>query len=467
MTHTQCIPEQMEFQGLGSRRVVAAPNGGAITSDAGGLLLREVERRVRLIDRFAACFKDGREPGRVEHALLALLKQRVFALALGYEDLNDHERLRFDPMVQVLSGKLEPARRKAGPPLAGKSTLNRLERAPNEGDERYHKVSYREEEVDRLLVEHFLEAHKKPPKRVILDLDATDDPVHGEQEGRFFHGYYKSYCYLPLYIFCEGFLLGARLRPSNIDASAGAVEELERIIPRIRDRWPKVPILIRADSDFAREAIMSWCEGRGVDYVIGLARNPRLEGAVGGELAEAKARHEATGKPARVFKSFLHRTLKSWSRPRRVVAKAEHLQKGANPRFVVTSLREEEMDAKTLYERLYCARGEMENRIKEQQLEMFADRTSCATMRSNQLRLYLSSLAYLLLHALRRLGLRGTQFARATCGTLRTRLLKIGALVRVSVRRVKVAMASGHPYAREFCLAWRNLRAGPLPKCGV
>ena len=393
--------------------------------------------------------------------------QRVYALALGHEDLNDHERLRFDPMLQILSGKLAPTRRKGGPALAGKSTLNRLERLAREGDARYHKILYDEEAIDRLFVDNFLRAHRRAPGRIVLDLDATDDAVHGRQEGRFFHGYHGCYCYLPLYIFCGNFLLCARLRPSNVDASAGVVEELERIVPQIRARWPKVSILLRADSDFSRDGIMAWCEAQGVDYVFGLAKTSRLREAVKGELAEAKARHEATGKAARVFRSFPHRTLTSWSRVRRVVAKAEHLAKGANPRFIVTSLGQEVIEAKRLYERIYCARGNMENRIKEQQLDLYADRTSCARMRSNQLRLYLSAVAYEVVHALRRLGLRGTAFAKATVGTVRTRLLRIGAQVRVSVRRVKVALASGHPHIDVFHHAWRNLRAGPEGEAAV
>ena len=461
MTRTQCIAEQMEFQGLGSRRVIATSNGGAITSDAGGLLLRDTEGRVKLIAGFAACFEDGRDARRVEHELGALLRQRVYALALGYEDVNDHERLRFDPMLQILSGKLEATRRKGGPALAGKSTLNRLERLAGDGDERYHKIAYRGEAIDRLLVDDFLRSQRRAPGRIVLDIDATDDPVHGCQEGRFFHGYHGHYCYLPLYIFCGDFLLCARLRPSNIDASSGVVEELERIVAQIRARWPQVSILLRADSDFSREWIMAWCEAQGVDYVFGLAKTSRLQEAVKDELAEAKARHQSTGKGARLFRSFPHRTLTSWSRVRRVVAKAEHLAKGANPRFIVTSLDEEAIDAKPLYERIYCARGTMENRLKEQQLDLYADRTSCTRMRSNQLRLYLSAVAYELMHALRRLGLRGTAFAKATCGTVRTRLLKIGAQVRVSVRRVHVALATGYPYMNVFFHAWRNLRAGP------
>jgi len=292
---------------------------------------------------------------------------------------------------------------------------------------------------------------------VVLDLDATDDPIHGEQEGRFFHGYYGHYCYLPLYVFAGEHLLCARLRPSNIDGSAGAVEEVERIVKALRRVWPEVKIIVRGDSGFCREPLMKWCEEKGVDFVFGLARNPKLEKILGGELQQAQQEFERTGKAARVFKEFSYRTKKSWSRARRVVAKAEHLAKGANPRFIVTSLGPEWMEGRKLYEEFYCARGEMENRIKEQQLALFADRTSTAFLRSNQLRLYLSSIAYCLLQALRRLGLAGTQMAKAQCQTIRVKLLKIGARIRVTARKVWVSMASGCPYAEVFGHAFRNL----------
>ncbi len=438
MTHTQCIPERMEFQRLGCRDVTAAADGGAITSDAGALLLREAERSVNLIAGLAACFEDGRDPRRVEHELGALVRQRVYALALGYEDVNDHERLRFDPMLQILSGKLAPTRRKGGPALAGKSTLNRLERLAAEGETTRSRTGPRGS--DCWWTTSFIVLDSTPPTTRCTAVRILPRLGH--------------YCYLP-------HNLCARLRPSNIDASAGVVEELERIVAQIRARWPQVSILLRADSDFSREWSMAWCEAQGVDYVFGLAKTSRLQEAVKDELAEAKARHQSPGKGARLFRSFPHRTLTSWSRVRRVVAKAEHLAKGANPRFIVTSLDEEAIDAKPLYERLYCARGTMENRLKEQQLDLFADRTSCTRMRSNQLRLYLSAVAYEVVHALRRLGLRGTAFAKATSGTLRTRLLKIGAQVRVSVRRIQVALASGNPYVEVFFHTWRNLRAGP------
>jgi len=315
------------------------------------------------------------------------------------------------------------------------------------------------------LVDLFLEAPPRPPKQIVLDLDATDDPLHGQQEGRFFHGYYSCYCYLPLYVFCGRHLLAALLRPSNIDASAGAVAEVARIVDRIRAAWPRVHILLRADSGFARDELMAWCEANRVDYVFGLARNPRLVTELEGDLAKAAAEHAETERPARRFKEFSYATWESWSRARRVIGKAEHLPKGPNPRFIVTSLPPSAIDARTLYERVYCARGEMENRIKEQQLDLFADRTSTATMRANQLRLWFASFAYVLLEALRRIGLRHTQFQDATCGTIRLKLLKLGARVTVSVRRIKVAIASACPYRAEFALAHLRLATwtGPPP----
>jgi hypothetical protein len=385
-----------------------------------------------------------------------MVAQRVFGIALGYEDLIDHDQLRHDPVLATLAGKLT-ARRKNCAPLAGKSTLNRLEHAPS-GPARYHKIGHDGAAIERLSVDLFLEAHKTPPKQIILDLDATDDPLHGHQEGRFFHGYYDCYCYLPLYVFCGRHLLAAKLRRSNIDASAGAVDEVERLVAQIRARWTRVSILLRADSGFARDALMAWCEANGVDYVFGLARNERLVGAIADDLAAAEIESLARRGPARRFADFAWRTLDSWSRTRRVVAKAEHLPKGSNPRFVVTSLAASKADARALYEDIYCARGDAENRIKEQQLDLFADRTSAATMRANQLRLWFASFAYVLLDALRRIALRHTQFAAATCGTIRLKLLKIGAQVRTSVRRIKVAMASACPYQTEYHLAYLYLK---------
>jgi Transposase DDE domain group 1 len=359
-------------------------------------------------------------------------------------------------VLATLAGKLV-ARRKNCAPLAGKSTLNRLEHAPA-GASRYHKIGHDAVAIEGLFIDLFLEAHPTPPKEIILDLDATDDPLHGHQEGRFFHGYYDCYCYLPLYVFCGKHLLAAKLRRSNIDASAGAVEEVARIIDQIRARWPRVKILLRADSGFARDGLMAWCEAHGVDYIFGLARNQRLVGAIADDLTAAELESLTNGGPARRFADFFWRTRESWSQARRVVAKAEHLPQGANPRFVVTSLRAAEINARSLYENVYCARGEVENRIKEQQLDLFADRTSAATMRANQLRLWFASFAYVLLDALRRIGLRHTQFAAATCGTIRLKLLKIGAQVRLSVRRIKIAMASACPYRAEYHLAYHALQ---------
>ena len=385
-----------------------------------------------------------------------MVAQRVFGIALGYEDIVDHDQLRHDPVLATLAGKLR-SKRKDCAALAGKSTLNRLEHAPR-GPSRYHKIGHDGAAIEGLFVELFLEAHRTAPRQIVLDLDATDDPLHGHQEGRFFHGFYDCYCYLPLYVFCGNHLLAAKLRRSNIDASAGAVEEVARIAAKIRARWPRVAIVLRADSGFARDALMGWCEVNRVDFVFGLARNKRLVGRIAEDLAAAAAESLACGDPVRRFADFAWRTLDSWSRDRRVVAKAEHLPKGPNPRFVVTSLSADAIDARVLYEDVYCARGQVENRIKEQQLDLFADRTSAATMRANQLRLWFASFAYVLLDALRRIGLRHTQFAAATCGTIRLKLLKIGAQVRTSVRRIKVAMASACPYQTEYHLAYLYLK---------
>lgn len=458
---TECSADSYGFAPVEGRAVVAAFDGGAITSDAGALLLGATDRAIGLLDDFATCFRDMRRAEFIEHEVCTLIGQRVFGIALGYEDLNDHDTLRHDPVMAVLAGKLE-GRRADCAPVAGKSTLNRLELS-REAPTRYHKISHDGQAIEDLFVEQFLKAHgRRKPKQITLDLDATDDPVHGHQEGRFFQGYYDCYCYLPLYIFCGRHLLAAKLRRSNIDASAGALEEIERIVGRIRERWPRVRILLRGDSGFCREELMAWCEAKRVAYVFGLARNERLTAEIENELAMAKEEARKTGKAARCFKDFEWRTLDSWSRTRRVIGKAEWSGRGrgeANPRFVVTSLNGDEAGARHLYEKVYCARGEMENRIKECQLDLFADRTSAATMRANQLRLWFASMAYVLLCALRRIGLAHTQFAHATCATLRLCLLKIGALVKVSVRRIKVAMASAHPWQHEWTLAHARLSA--------
>jgi Transposase DDE domain group 1 len=452
---TECSADLLGFAPAQGRAVVAAFDGGKMTSDAGALLLGATDWAIGLVKRFAECFIDSRAPDLIEHEVRTLVGQRVFALALGYEDLVDHDELRHDPTMAVLAGKLS-ARRKDCAPLAGKSTLNRLELGGVEPT-RYHRIAWDGAKIEALFVGLFLEAHRSPPQQIILDLDATDDPLHGHQEGRFFHGYYDGYCYLPLYIFCGRHLLASKLRRADIDAAAGAVEQTARIVTRIRAAWPQVRILLRADSGFAREGLMKWCEANGVDFLFGLAKNERLVAEIAAKLAAAEADSKATGQPARRFQEFQWSTRDSWSRQRRVVAKAEWTAGAANPRFVVTSLSREEVEPRRLYEEIYCARGDMENRIKECQLDLFADRTSAATMRANQLRLWFASMAYVLLCALRRIGLQQTQFAKATCTTIRLKLLKIGALVRTSVRRIKIAMASGCPYQREFALAHARL----------
>jgi hypothetical protein len=456
---TECSPALFDFAPVEGRRVVAGFDGGAITSNAGALLLGATDRAITLVSRFAACFRDARMPERIEHDITTLVGQRIFGIALGHEDVVDHDPLRHDPVLAVLAGKLA-ARRRDCAPLAGKSTLNRLEHAPAGEPGRSHRIGHDAGAIEGLFVDVFLEAHRKaPPQQIILDHDATDVPLHGHQEGRFFHGHCDAYCCLPLYVFCGRHLLAARLRRSNIDASAGAVEEVARIVRQIRARWPRVRILLRADSSFAREALMAWCEANRVDCLFGLARNPRLVEEIAIDLAWAQDEATRTGRPARRFRDFCWSTLDSWSRRRRVVAKAEWTRGEANPRFVVTSLCPAEIDARVLYERVCCARGEMENRIKECQLDLFAGRASAATMRANQLRLWFAATAYVLLCALRRIGLAHTQFANATCGTLRLALLKIGAQVRSSVRRVTIAMASGHPFQNEFGLAHARITA--------
>ena len=459
---TKCTQRSFGFQGVERRGVTARFDAPAITSDAGGLLLRELESKLGLLEVFSQCFSDLRDPRYTIHSLQELLAQRIYGIALGYEDLNDHEQLRHDPLMALLAGKHDPAPSE-GFALAGKSTLNRLELTAQRPT-KYKKIVANHRRLEDFFVDAFLriESRKAPPKRIVLDLDATDDPLHGHQLGRFFHGYYKCYCYLPLYIFCGSHLLCAKLRPSNIDASAGSVKQLAQIVSQIRAKWPKVKIVIRGDSGFCRENIMAWCEANRVDYVLGLAKNSRLSRILGKELHQAKEQFEATGQAARVYQDFQYRTKKSWSRQRRVVGKAEHLAKGSNPRFVVTSLSSNKFDAANTYEKQYCARGDMENRIKEQQLYLFADRTSASTMRANQLRLWLSSVAYVLLNALRELGLQGTELERAQCHTIRTKLLKIGAAIRVTVRKVWVSMSSSYPFMETFNRVFNTLQALPL-----
>ena len=487
----ECSTTLFEFAPVEDRKVVADFGGGTMTSNAGALLLGGADKAVKLVERAASCFIDRRNPALIEHSVATLVEQRIFGLALGYEDLNDHDALRHDPLFAVLAGKLK-ARRADCAPVAGKSTLNRLERSKEEPS-LYHKIAYDGAAIERLLVDLFLESHASAPEKITLDLDATDDPLHGEQEGRFFHGYYDCYCYLPLYVFCGDQLLVAKLRKADIDASAGAAAEIARVIARIRARWPKVRIILRADSGFAREELMAWCEANDVEFLFGLAQNSRLNAEIAADLSAAAEASVATGKPTRRFKDFKYRTLDSWSRERRVVGKAEWMTPSvaeaadttqrrkkkakkarkakadapppillpgrANPRFIVTSLKADKHEARALYEKHYCARGEMENHIKECQLDLFADRTSSHTMRANQLRLWLASFAYVLMSALRRIGLSNTRLAGATCGTIRLKLLKIGALVKTSFRRILFSMASAFPYVDDYAAAWAALHS--------
>jgi len=471
---TDCREEQLVFQGVGRRAVVADFSAGRLSTDAGGLLLlREVAERSGLLRRFAACFTDHRSPALIEHTVAELVSQRVLAVACGYEDLNDHDTLRDDALLAAAAGKADltgAQRRRArdrGHALAGKSTLNRWERTPADATAaaRYQKIVYDGAAIEGFFVDAFVAAHPSPPAEVILDLDATDDPVHGQQEGRFFHGYYGGYCYLPLYIFAGDFLLAAKLRRADADGAAGAVEEVARIVGQLRAQWPDVRVIVRGDSGFCRDALMTWCEAQGVDYVLGVARNARLLAAVTPELALAALGCAVTQAPVRLFKEFVYQTRDSWTRARRVVGKAEHLPGKANPRFVVTSLAADRWAAAPLYEQLYCARGDMENRIKEQQLGLFADRTSTATMRANQLRLWIASVAYVLVHEVRRVGLQGTALARAQVPTIRTRLFKLGGVVRVSVRRLAVALSGVFPLRALFRAVLANLQTAYPLRC--
>ena len=452
---TECNQWSFGFEACGKREIVARFDGGTISSDGGALLLRQTDTRLKLLPRLAECFLDGRNQKQVEHSVLAMLAQRIYGLALGYEDVNDHEQLRNDPVFGMLAGREELEQ-----PLAGKSTLNRLELGSGTQD-RYKKITFWKEALDELLVKVFLESQQQAPEQIVLDIDTTDLPLHGQQEGRFFHGYYDCYCYLPLYVFCGEQVLCARLREANHDAAFGSRQEIEKIVAQIRAAWPSVKIILRGDSGFCRNELMSWCESQGVDFVFGMARNQKLRKIIGAQMHAATQQWNQTGKPARVFTDFEYQTKKTkkggWERPRRVAAKAEHIDGKENPRFVVTSLASEPWPAKVLYEELYCARGDMENRIKEQ-FSLFADRVSAETMRANQLRLYLSTMAYILVSGLRRLGLKATALAEAQVSTIRTKLLKIGAQIRVTVRKVWVSMASSYPWQELYRQVWTNLR---------
>jgi hypothetical protein len=452
---TECNQSSFGFEASGKREIVARFDGGTISSDGGALLLRQTDKRLNLLPRLAECFLDGRNQEQVEHSILEMLSQRIYGLALGYEDINDHEQLRSDPVFGILAGRHELAE-----PLAGKSTLNRMELGSGQKD-RYKKITYWKDSIDELLVKLFIESHCEAPEQIILDVDTTDLPLHGKQEGRFFHGYYDSYCYLPLYIFCGEQVLCARLREANHDAAFGSLAEIQRIVTQMRAAWPEVKIILRGDSGFCRNELMSWCESNRVEFVFGMARNQRLRKIIGAQMHEATQQWQQTGKPARVFTEFAYQTKKTkkggWDRARRVAAKAEHLDGKENPRFVGTSLPSQEWPAQVLYEELYCARGDMENRIKEQ-FSLFAHRVSSETIRANQMRLYLSAMAYVLVSGLRRLGLKATELAQAQVSTIRTKLLKIGAQIRITVRKVWVSMASSYPWQDLYQQVWMNLR---------
>jgi hypothetical protein len=454
MTMTECNQDRFEFASAhGRREIVAEFSGGTVSSDGGALLLQEADSKMNLLARFSQCFMDRRNPVLIEHSIEQMIRQRVYALALGYEDLNDHEQLRQDPLWSALAGKAQPG----SEPLAGKSTLNRMELGAGIAS-RYKKITFWRDSVDELLVNVFLDAHPVAPQQIVLDIDTTDMALHGNQEGKFYHGYYKHYCYLPLYIFCGDHVLCARLRPSSIGPAVGSRKEVERVVQQIRQSWPEVSIILRGDSGFCSDELMTWCEKNRVDFVVGMARNSRVEGLISGSLAEAKQQFEATPQPARIFVEFEYETLKgTWSKKRRVVAKAEHINGKSNPRFIVTSLDSERWEKQKLYEELYCARGDMENRIKEQ-FVLFADRVSASTMRANQQRIYLSVIAYTLLNGLRRLGLQTTTMATAQVGTIRLKLLKIGALIQVTVRKVWVRLASSYPYQALFSQVLQQLR---------
>lgn len=441
----------MEFQALGSRRVVAGFDGGTLSSDGGLLLLRDMDRSMGLSRQLAGCFVDTRAADLVTHTVHSMVGQRVHALALGYEDLNDHQALRHDPLLAAAADKPD-----AGV-LASAPTLNRLE-VSSDREGRYHKVHAQPESIQALLLKFGVQGLRRGQREVIIDLDATDDPLHGRQEGRFFHGYYDGYCYLPLYGFIGDAIVWAQLRTATGDASKGTVEALEAIVAAVRRRCPRARIVVRADSGFCRESIMVWCEEHRVDYVLGLARNPRLVAALTPALDRAHQQACLCGGTARVYHEFDYQTLNTWSRPRRVVGKAERLGDKDNPRFIVTTLTRE---AAALYEKVYCARGEMENRIKEQQQDLFADRLSSAGFAANQLRLWLSAFAYQLVERLRAYALKGTELAQATAGTIRLKLFKLAARIEVSVRRIRVRLSEAHPSRDLFTHVWRRLRSLP------
>lgn len=458
-----CEAKPIGFYRYGRREVIAAFDAEMTSSDGGLLVLREVDQQLGLMARLAGCFMDHRDPDKIEHSLQSLVVQRVFGIACGYEDLNDHDTLRRDPLLAMAAGKKDISGQDRvlagdrGCPLAGKSTLNRLELTECDAtaESRYCKIVYSAEAMDALMVDIFLSSYSTEPKQLVLDIDATNDPLHGQQEGRYFHGYYRQYCYLPLYVFCEGHLLLARVRGADVQPSTGSTQELEAIVRRIRERWPHVQIVVRGDSGFARDELMCWCEDNGVDFVLGLQKNSVLESQIEPLLVKAEHEHKRTGESVRFYDDFRYKTQSSWRQERRVIGKAEYIPGKANPRFVVTSLSPEAHRASALYEGVYCARGDMDSRIKEQQLGLFADRTSTRTMRANQLRLYFSSFAYILMHQLRIRVLAGTELEKAQVWTIRVRLLKVAAVVRQTVRRIVVSLSNTFPLQDIFLRASR------------
>ena len=467
---THCIEGQMEFQGLGKRTVVADFDGGDLTSDAGLLLLREVDQERGVCERLAACCVDHRDQRRIEHSLVDLWRQRVMALACGYEDINDHRRLRGDRMLAVacnrddITGQSRRRERDRGIALASPSTLNRLELGMRgtAAHHRYKRIHVDTDKLDRLLVDLFVEAYARVPEEVVVDIDATDVQLHGHQEGRRYNAHYGGQIYLPLYITCGSHVLCCRLRGAEREAAHGAKDELARVVAFLRGHWPDVRVIVRGDSGFCRDEIMAWCEAmKGVDYVFGLAHNVRLTRRTVKHMERSRRRMIATGKPSRRFTGFRYRTLESWSRKRRVVAKAEWLA-GESPRpssrFIVTSLSADRWPKHELYEKLYCGRANIENEIKQQQMCLFSDRLSSSVMVANQLRMYVSALAGELLETLRRVGLKQTPMEKARADTTRSRLVKQAATVKVSVRRVVVSMASPSPHQGVFRRAHANLR---------
>ena len=489
---TDCIPEQFKFEPVLSSPIIVNFNDETVTSDAGLTLITELDRKQQITSRLAECFKDYRDINRIEHSVESLIAQRIYGLIMGYEDLNDHEQLRHDPMFIMALGKIIGSEKEL-PLLAGKSTLNRIEHCPetvsSRAESRYHRIGHDAEAIEKLLVEIFLESYSKAPREIILDLDVTDDLVHGGQEQAFFNPYYRGYCYAPLYIFCGKHLLVAKLRASNVDPAAGALSELERVIKQIQLHWGKVKIIVRGDSAYSREDIMSWCESQiGVDYVFGLAQNSRLL-----QLSKSSQHRACLEYSKRLqtvveffetlftpsddlkkqatelvnssvwYSSLDYKTLDSWSRNRRVVSKVEYSDEGVNTRFVVTSLPTNKVAPGQLYTKKYCPRGQMENCFKEQKLEMKSDRTSTHTFAGNQLRLWFSSIAYILINALREKGLAKTELRNAQVGTIRTKLLKLGAIITISSQQVLIAISNTCSYKDIFATVYKCLSQLPCP----